>query len=92
MDNFELHYLTERQHKAMINRIDIEAVGITWMAVHFVLCLGLRHPQYTGPSRSVVLGFVRKLGRTLVEAGVLTEEELAWIERVEQSESPHGGA
>lgn len=62
----------------------IETSGLTWMAVHGVICLGLRHPQFVGPSRMLVLNFVRELGRQLVEHDVLTGEELSLVERTEQ--------
>jgi hypothetical protein len=68
----------------LLRPFSIETSGLTWMAVHGVICLGLRHPGYVGPSRAIVLSFVRELGRELLDHGVLTSEELALVERTEQ--------
>ena len=76
---------------AMTEPIVVETNGLTWMAVHGAICLGCRHPAYLGPSRTLVIAFVRELGKRLVEAGVLTEAELQEVERCERQESPHGG-
>lgn len=76
---------------AMLEPLSVETSGLVWMAVMGVLCLGLRHPQYVGPSRQMVAEFTDELGRRLVGAGVLTPVELAAVNRQEQTESPHGG-
>jgi hypothetical protein len=77
--------------EAMTEPLLVETNGLTWMAVHGAICLGCRHPHYVGPSRILVVAFVRELGQRLVEAGVLTKDEVQMIERLEQEESPHGG-
>jgi len=63
------------------------APGLIWMAVHGNLCLALRHPSNTGPSRQIVIRFVRALGHRLVTHGVLTAEELRVAQRVEIDEA-----
>ena len=78
------------QRDAMLEAFSVETNGLTWMAVHGAICLGLRHPGYRGPSRALILNFALELGRRLVDAGVLTAEELVLVERTEQQESPHG--
>jgi hypothetical protein len=67
-------------------RMEIPAIatGLTWMAVHGNLCLALRHPANSGPSRKLIENFVRQLGENLVENGVLTAAELAEVQRTEQ--------
>jgi hypothetical protein len=75
---------------AMAEPHAIESPGLVWMAVHGAICLGLRHPAHVGPSRELVVNFVKALGQELVEWNVLTALELAEVERVEQQESPHG--
>jgi hypothetical protein len=87
----ELNAATAAQRKAMTEPFYIAAEGLLWMAVHGTLCLGLRHPAYTGPSRELVLRFTKRLGRDLVAWGCLTEEELAVVNKTEQQESPHHG-
>jgi len=67
----------------------VEASGLLWMAIHGNLCLALRHPANLGPSRELVLGFVKNLGRLLVEWGVLTEAQLAAAQKVEQEHGTH---
>jgi hypothetical protein len=76
---------------AMIEPRAIETNGITWLAVHGVLSLGLRHPDYTGPSREIVASFIQELGFRLIEWGVLTEEEMREAYGTEARESPHEG-
>jgi hypothetical protein len=64
----------------------VEESLFVWMAVHGYLCLGLRHPGAQGSSRAYVEDFARKLGRILVERGILTGAELAEAERLEHIE------
>jgi len=64
----------------------VEASGLLWMAIHGNLCLALRHPSNVGESRDLVVDFVKRLGRLLVEWSVLTEEQLRYTERVEVEE------
>jgi hypothetical protein len=74
----------------MLEPFSVETNGLVWMAVHGTICLGLRHPAYTGPSRALVLSFVQELGRRLVQAGVCTQFELEHVHHTEALESPHG--
>lgn len=57
-----------------------------WLTVHGNLCLALRHPENTGPSRVLIVGMIYRIGKILVEGGVLTQEELNFATRVEQEE------
>lgn len=66
------------------------ASGITWMAIHGNLCLALRHPSNTGPSRLLVKEFLNQLGQHLVGVGVLTPAELAEVQRTETAATPGG--
>lgn len=69
-------------------RVSVRAELWVWMAVHGNLCLALRHPQNTGPSRvHGIEGFVCHLGKLLVEHGILTAEELAQAENFEKTAS-----
>jgi hypothetical protein len=86
-----LNAATAAQRIALTEPHSIEVNGLMWMAIHGTLCLGLRHPAYTGPSRLLVKSFVEELGRKLTDWGVLTDDELALVEKTEQQESPHGG-
>ena len=61
----------------------METNFLTWLTIHGNLCLALRHPQNVGLSRAYIVAFVKRLGRKLVEWGVITEEQLRHIERVE---------
>ena len=60
--------------------------GLVWLGVHGNLCLALRHPQNRGASRSIMIDFVKRLGRLLVIYGVVSEEELKRAERLEIAE------
>lgn len=75
---------------AMTEPHSIETAGLVWMALHGTICLELRHPAYTGPSRPLVVSFVRELGMCLVQWGVLTAAELEAVENFEREESVHG--
>lgn len=68
---------------ALRAQVPVTAAGIVWMAVHGNLCLALRHPSNTGPSRLLVQDFVGQLGQHLVAVGILTPSELAEVQRVE---------
>ena len=71
------------------DQIEIEADAFTWMTVHGNLCLGLRHPNNTGPSRKIVENFVEALEAMLVKSGLLSEEDVVSIHQVERQQSPH---
>ena len=66
--------------------LKVDAELFTWLAVHGTLCLGLRHPRHTGPSRRIAEEFVRALGARLVEEGLLSADELNDAERLERQE------
>lgn len=68
----------------LTERVEIDARVVDWLTVHGVMCLGLRHPHYGGPSRALAIQFVQKLGQALVDVGLLTEEELKQIQLVER--------
>lgn len=56
------------------------------MAMHGALCLALRHPQFRGPSRELVVSTVKQLGKYLVDNGILTANQLAAAESLEVKE------
>jgi len=72
--------------EALLGVKGIRATGLAWMAVHGNLCLALRHPENVGEARDLVVDFVKRLGRLLVEWGVMTEEQIRYTERVEADE------
>lgn len=69
----------------MLDTVRIEETFYVWLTIHGNLCLALRHPMNSGPSRDYLIPFVDKLGRLLVEHGLLTAQELELAQRVEQS-------
>ncbi len=85
---------SERERKEARRQIETEASVetnlLTWLAIHGNLCLALRHPQNKGASRPLVMKFVKELGDKLLEWKVITEEQLAAAQCLEQEESPHG--
>ena len=46
-----------------------------WYTVHATLCVALAHPLNRGSTRQVQAAFVRQLGMTLVDYGVMSETE-----------------
>jgi hypothetical protein len=66
----------------------VEMDLLTLMALHGYCCLALRHPASAasgGDVRETILRFVREAGALLVEGGLLTAEERAYVERVERA-------
>ncbi len=62
---------------------------ISWlslMGMHGALCLALRHPQFKGPSRALVATATKKIGKYLVDNGILTSEQLAEAQQLEAEE------
>ncbi|HWQ96305.1 MAG TPA: hypothetical protein VN368_02920 [Candidatus Methylomirabilis sp.] len=54
------------------------------MALHGFLCLALRHPGTRDHScRSAIVQVVKQIGKTLVELGALSPEQLTQIEKIE---------
>jgi hypothetical protein len=73
------------------DRAEVDASHLTWMAVHGVLCLGLRHPnmQRVGEHaqvRELVEQFVRGLEKIMLDGRFLSEAEIADVHRVEAEE------
>lgn len=68
--------------------IPLRANYLTLMAIHGSLCLALRHPQNQGPSRPLVVEFVKSLGELLVHVEALTPEQLAEAQRLEAEAAP----
>jgi len=56
------------------------------MVIHGCICLALRHPQFTGPSRKVALDFIEKVERALLKANILDQEDIEYIHQVEREE------
>lgn len=63
--------------------IPLQANYLTLMAVHGALCLALRHPQFKGPSRQLVVAFTKSLGEWLVHEGILSPEQLVEAQQLE---------
>jgi len=55
-----------------------------WFAIHGYLCLALRHPQTTDPSRQIVLDLVGDLEAAFLSLGLLDQEDINLIHKVEQ--------
>lgn len=63
--------------------------GLTLLALHGACCLGLRHPEFKGPSRNIVLKFVNMAEGRLIGIGALSKEDVRQIHRVENKRSKH---
>lgn len=66
----------------------VNAPMLTWVTVHGNLCLALRHPSNSGQSRELCLQMVQHLSKLIVDAGIMTQEEMDEANRVERQ---HGG-
>ena len=87
----ELRALTPKQRSLLRTEQPVIAARVTWLAVHGAICLALRHPQMTGPSRVILQQFAATLGAGFVEWGILTPRELDLIQRTEELETEAGG-
>lgn len=76
----------ELDHSKFTIKIPIEIDALILMAVHGACCLGLRHPQFLGPSRKLVLQFVEAAERKMVEIGLIQQKHVDLIHKVEQEE------
>lgn len=66
----------------------IETELIAWSAVHGCLCLALRHPEYTGASRSMVEHMLNGIETLLVDGGLFTRAEMDAAHKTEQDLRP----
>lgn len=57
----------------------ISRIGL--LAMHGSLCLALRHPQFKGESRQLVVSTTRQIGRYLVENGICSPEIIEEAEK-----------
>lgn len=70
--------------RMMAANASVTAPMLTWITVHGNLCLSLRHPGNTGQSRELCLQMVRHLSKLIVDAGLMTQEEMDQANRVER--------
>lgn len=64
--------------------LTIEMISGRWLAIHGYLCLALRHPQATGPTRQIALDLVQDLEAAFLAQGLLDQEDVDLIHKVEQ--------
>jgi hypothetical protein len=69
-------------------RVSIELSLLDMLVLHGCLCLALRHPAYTGASRAWAEVLRDYFGEALVDAAVLTPEQLAEANALEVKEAP----
>lgn len=82
--------MTPEKIKSLQTAQEIIAQRSLWLTVHGALCLALRHPHFTGPSREEIKSFVASLGKGLVDWGILSPDELELVNKTEAENSPHG--
>lgn len=70
-------------------RFQFELTGLQLLAVHGSCCLALRHPDFNGPSRSLVLKFTEKAEEIMVREGLMPRHHLEIIHAVEAEETEH---
>lgn len=63
--------------------------GINLMVIHGACCLALRHPEYKGASRPLLIRFVNDAEKILKDIGALDEADIKLIHNTERQESPH---
>ena len=62
-------------------KITLSLSAIQWISVHGNTCLGLRHPDNKGTSRSSAIDFLLKLEGKLLEKSLLSPEEVSLIHK-----------
>jgi len=80
----------EKDTRAWEEIIELRMSALHLLAVHGNVCLGLRHPTNTGPNRKLALEFLGYSEQKLKSAGLINDEDIENIHKVEQEESPHG--
>lgn len=73
----------------LVKIIPMRMDGLTLLALHGACCLGLRHPEFKGPSRNIVLKFVNMAEGRLIGIGALNKKDVRNIHRTENKSSPH---
>jgi hypothetical protein len=68
-------------------RVTFEMDALELLAIHGCLCLGLRHPHFQGPTRSLILQFVKDAEIKLLEIGLIRPEHIRIIHQVEAEEA-----
>jgi hypothetical protein len=68
--------------------LSLELPLVAMLAVHGYLLLALRHRADAGPARELVEDFLEILEDMLLEARVLTAEDLAEVHQVAAAEAP----
>jgi hypothetical protein len=76
----------EKAEYMLTHKAQVTTDLLTWLGVHGNLCLALRHPGNRGPGRRLIIAFVKNLGKTLVNFGVITESQLKAAEKLEIEE------
>jgi hypothetical protein len=62
-------------------KIAVVADALSWMTVIGCLQLALRHPEYVGPSSNIARQISEQLADKLLEEGVFSIEERAFMMR-----------
>jgi len=70
--------------------IELQISALHLIAVHGNVCLGLRHPKNTGPNRKLAIEFLNYAEAKLKDAGIIDDDDIKRIHKLEQKESPHG--
>ena len=70
--------------------IDLQMSALHLLAVHGNVCLGLRHPNNKGPNRQLALEFINYAEQKLKAAGLINDQDIEEIHRIEWEESPNG--
>ena len=70
--------MTEDNMYLQSKTIDLTIDGLYAWAVYGALCLGLRHPAFTGPSRELVLHFINELEKAMKAKNILNDREI-WM-------------
>ena len=80
----------EKDNRAWEEIIELRMSALHLLAVHGNVCLGLRHPTNTGFNRKLAMVFLGYAEQKLKSAGLINDEDIENIHKVEQEESPHG--
>jgi len=77
--------MVDYNNENVLLQINLPALHL--MALHGYICLGLRHPKTTGPSRDIVLHYIDVFETLLLNSGLLDEDDVRLIHKVEMEES-----
>lgn len=76
--------MSDFNDKRWIKEIAVTLPALSWLTIHGTVCLGLRHPHNTGPSRKIAEDFITSIETFLMQNDLLTPEDIQLIRKTKR--------